>query len=125
MEAHLRAKGMTPAGTHVPVLVAEVMDCLKPEPGEIVIDCTVGYGGHALEFAKHIGPEGRLIALDIDNEEPERTRGRLSDAGVSASFHRSNFAGIARVLKQENKRRIDPFHRASARAIMPGLTKGK
>jgi 16S rRNA (cytosine1402-N4)-methyltransferase len=102
IEAHLRAKGMTPAGTHVPVLVAEVTDCLRPKPGEIVIDCTVGYGGHALEFAKRIGPAGRLIALDIDNEELERTRRRLSDAGVAMSFHRSNFAGIAKVLKQEN-----------------------
>lgn len=102
IEAHLRAKGVTPAGTHVPVLVQEVMECLKPKPGEIVIDCTVGYGGHALEFAERIGPGGRLIALDIDNEELERTRERLSDAGVPASFHRSNFAGIAKVLKQEN-----------------------
>src|SRR5512144_1977898 len=82
MEAHLRAKGVTPAGTHVPVLVQEVMECLRPQPGEIVIDCTVGYGGHALEFAKRIGPTGRLIALDVDNEELERTRQRLSAAGV-------------------------------------------
>jgi 16S rRNA (cytosine1402-N4)-methyltransferase len=101
MEAHLRAKGVTPVGTHVPVLVQEVMECLKPQPGEVVIDCTVGYGGHALEFAKRIGPAGRLIALDVDNEELERTRKRLADAGVAASLHRSNFAGIAKVLKQE------------------------
>ncbi len=102
MEAHVRAKGMTPAGTHVPVLVKEVMEGLKPKPGEIVVDCTVGYGGHALEFAQRIGPAGRLIALDVDNEELERTRQRLTEAGVSASFHRSNFAGIAKVLKQES-----------------------
>jgi 16S rRNA (cytosine1402-N4)-methyltransferase len=102
MEAHLRAKGVTPAGTHVPVLVREVMDCLQPAPGAIVIDCTVGYGGHAREFAQRIGPSGRLIALDVDNEELERTRRRLSDAEISASFLHRNFAGIAKVLKQEN-----------------------
>ncbi len=101
IEAHLLAKGVTPVGTHVPVLVQEVMECLKPQPGEIIIDCTVGYGGHALEFAKRIGPAGRLIALDVDNEELERTRKRLADAGVTASFHRSNFAGVAKVLQQE------------------------
>jgi len=102
MEAHLRAKGTTPAGTHVPVLVKEVMACLKPRPGDIVIDCTVGYGGHAAEFIKRIGPSGRLIALDVDAAELERTRRRLSKEGVPASFHRSNFAGIAKVLRQEN-----------------------
>jgi 16S rRNA (cytosine1402-N4)-methyltransferase len=102
MEAHLRAKGITPVGTHVPVLVQEVIECLTPGPREIVIDCTVGYGGHAMELAKRIGPEGRLIALDIDSEALDRTRLRLQDAGVSASFHRSNFAGIAKVLKQED-----------------------
>jgi 16S rRNA (cytosine1402-N4)-methyltransferase len=102
MKAHLRAKGTTPAGTHVPVLVEEVMACLKPRPGDIVVDCTVGYGGHAAEFIRRIGPMGRLIALDVDAAELERTRQRLSKEGVPVSFHRSNFAGIAKVLRQEN-----------------------
>ena len=102
IEAHLRAKGSTPAGTHVPVLVEEVMEWLRPAPGETVVDCTVGYGGHALEFIKRIGPAGRLIALDVDAAELERTRERLSKENVPTSFHRSNFAGIAKVLRQEN-----------------------
>jgi 16S rRNA (cytosine1402-N4)-methyltransferase len=106
IEAHVRAKGNTPAGTHVPVLVQEVMACLKPEPGNIVVDCTVGYGGHALEFLKRITPGGRLIGLDIDAAELERTHRRLSQAEAAVSFHRSNFAGIAKVLSQE---KLDGF----------------
>ena len=102
MEAHLRAKGNTPAGTHVPILVTEVLECLDPKPGDIVIDGAVGYGGHACEFLKRIGPEGRLIGLDVDSTELERTRQRLSRGDAPVSFHRSNFAGIAKVLKQEN-----------------------
>jgi len=98
---HLRAKGITPAGTHVPVLVEEVLACLKPAPSEIVADCTVGYGGHAAEFIKLIGPAGKLIAFDVDNTELERTRRRLSKENVPASFYRSNFAGIANVLSKE------------------------
>jgi len=101
IEAHLREKGATPAGTHVPVLVKEVMEWLRPAPGEVVVDCTVGYGGHAVEFMKRIGPAGRLIAMDVDAAELERTRLRLSQINVPASFHRSNFAGIAGVLKKE------------------------
>jgi 16S rRNA (cytosine1402-N4)-methyltransferase len=102
MKAHLLAKGKTPAGTHIPVMVEEVLDCLKPKSGEIVVDCTVGYGGNASEFIKYIGPAGKLIALDVDSAELERTRRRLSGENASVSFYRSNFAGIAKVLKKEN-----------------------
>jgi len=106
MEAHLYAKGQTPAGTHVPVLVEEVMACLRPGPGDIVVDCTVGYGGHALEFLQRIGPTGKLIALDVDSAELERARQRLSKGNVPVSFYQSNFAGLAKVLKQE---KLDGF----------------
>jgi len=106
IEAHLRAKGSTPAGTHVPVLVEEVMSCLRPKPGDIVVDCTVGYGGHAREFIKRIAPGGKLIGLDVDAAELERTRPRLGRTDVPVSFYHSNFAGIAKVLQQE---RLDGF----------------
>jgi 16S rRNA (cytosine1402-N4)-methyltransferase len=106
IEAHLRAKGNTPAGTHVPVLVEEVMNCLKPGPGDIVVDCTVGYGGHALEFLKRIGPGGRLIGLDVDAAELERTGRRLSQDSVPVSLYHSNFAGLAKVLAEE---KLDGF----------------
>jgi len=98
---HLRAKGKTPAGMHVPVLTEEVLESMKPRPGEIVADCTVGYGGHAAEFMKRIGPAGRLIAFDVDSAELERTRLRLGKENVPVSFYRSNFAGIANALSEE------------------------
>ena len=101
IKEHLRAKGKTPAGSHIPVLTEEVIGCLRPKPGEIVVDCTVGYGGHASEFLKHIGPTGKLIAMDVDNAELERTRERLSKDNAPISFYHSNFAGIANVLKKE------------------------
>jgi 16S rRNA (cytosine1402-N4)-methyltransferase len=107
MESHLRAKGNTPAGTHVPILVEEVMECLRPAPGDIVVDCTVGHGGHASEFLKRIGPTGRLIAMDVDGVELERTGRRLSRGDVPVRLHRSNFAGIAKVLRRENLAGVD------------------
>lgn len=106
METHLREKGVTPATTHVPVLMSEVMEWLRPGSGEIVLDCTVGYGGHAAEFMRRIGATGRLVAMDVDGAELERTRLRLSRIDVPASFHRSNFAGIAKVLQEE---KLDGF----------------
>ena len=102
----LRAKGKTPAGTHVPVLMEDILKCLKPGPGQIVADCTVGYGGHATEFIKRIGPTGKLIAFDFDGTEIERTRRRLEKHNVPMSFHHSNFAGIANVM---NKEKLDGY----------------
>ncbi|MBN2590796.1 MAG: 16S rRNA (cytosine(1402)-N(4))-methyltransferase RsmH [Sedimentisphaerales bacterium] len=102
LREHLIAKGKTPATTHIPVMMEEVMEFLAPKPGEIAADCTVGYGGHAMEFMKHIGPNGKLIAFDIDQTELERTKERLSKENVPASFYRSNFAGIANALSNEN-----------------------
>ncbi len=103
---HLRAKGKTPVGTHIPVLTEEVLGCLRPKSGEVIVDCTVGYGGHAAEFIKRVCPTGKLIALDVDSTELERTRHRLSKGNVPVSFYRSNFAGIANVL---NKEKLDGY----------------
>ncbi|MCD6174501.1 MAG: 16S rRNA (cytosine(1402)-N(4))-methyltransferase, partial [Planctomycetes bacterium] len=47
LQVHLRGKGKTPAGTHIPILVDEIMAALAPAPGSVVADCTLGYGGHA------------------------------------------------------------------------------
>ncbi len=104
VQDHVRAQGRTPAGTHVPVLVEEVLGALRPQPGDIVADCTIGYGGHALEFIQRIGPTGRLIGLDVDAAQIERTTARLSalaDGQASVSLHRSHFAGLGKVLARE------------------------
>jgi 16S rRNA (cytosine1402-N4)-methyltransferase len=101
MQEHVRAQGRTPAGTHVPVLLREVMECLRPQPGEVVVDCTLGYGGHAAEFLQRIGPAGRLIGLDVDGAELERTRVRLEAQNFRLSARRMNFAQVAQALKSE------------------------
>jgi 16S rRNA (cytosine1402-N4)-methyltransferase len=51
---------------HIPVLATELVDLISPQPGETVIDCTFGAGGHAALVAERIGPQGTLIAIDRD-----------------------------------------------------------
>src|SRR5882762_8455449 len=41
------ASGRTPAGTHRPIMVEETLRCLRPEAGDVAVDCTLGSGGHA------------------------------------------------------------------------------
>jgi 16S rRNA (cytosine1402-N4)-methyltransferase len=103
LREHLRNKGKTPADTHIPILVTEIMATLKPSPGDVVADCTLGYGGHAVEFASCIGPGGKLVGMDFDGPQLERTRARLEAMcpDVPMAFYRSNFAGIAKVMQRE------------------------
>ncbi|MHC5213824.1 MAG: 16S rRNA (cytosine(1402)-N(4))-methyltransferase RsmH [Planctomycetota bacterium] len=97
----LRAKGKTAPGTHVPVLLQEVLATLNPQPGQIVVDCTLGYGAHAVEFGRKIGPEGRLIGLDMDGGELAKTQRRIGIGGARKIFYHKNFSEIAEVLKAE------------------------
>jgi len=96
-----RARGHTPAGTHVPVLPREVIAWLRPARGEVVADCTVGYGSHAVKFLEGIGRTGRLIGFDVDGKELERARPRLAACGVPLGLYHRNFTFLAEALKVE------------------------
>ena len=99
--AKVIASGKTPAGSHRPICVAEILEVLNPKPGQIAIDATLGYGGHAQEILKRILPSGRLIGFDVDPIEFPRTETRLREIGfgpdVFTAVH-SNFAGIPKAL---------------------------
>lgn len=101
MQEHIRQQGRTPAGAHVPIMVAEALAALEPAPGEIVCDCTLGYGGHAQAFLERIGPAGRLVGLDMDGRQLARTRERLAGLGMTLAAHHSNFAGLGKALAAE------------------------
>ncbi len=51
---------------HVPVLADEVLAALEPRPGETVVDCTFGAGGHSELLVGRLRGEGKLIAIDRD-----------------------------------------------------------
>ena len=99
--AKVLASGKTPAGTHRPIMVQEILEVLAPRPGEIAVDCTLGYGGHAQEILARISPGGRLFGLDADPIELPKTEARLRSLGFGPdtfSAHRSNFAGLPQIL---------------------------
>jgi 16S rRNA (cytosine1402-N4)-methyltransferase len=99
--AKVVASGKTPAGTHRPVLVAEVLEALRPEPGLVAVDATLGYGGHAAELLPRLLPGGRLVGLDADPVELPGTEARLRALGFGEevlTVRRSSFAGLPKVL---------------------------
>jgi 16S rRNA (cytosine1402-N4)-methyltransferase len=99
--AKVIASGKTPAGTHRPIMVAEILEVLALQPGELAVDCTLGFGGHTREMLARVAPGGRLIALDVDPVEQPKTTARLRAAGWGEDVLttvRSNFAGLPQVL---------------------------
>lgn len=71
------ASGKTPAGTHIPIAVPEILQVLNPRPGETALDATMGYGGHSREILQKISPAGTLVGLDQDPIERPKTEERL------------------------------------------------
>ena len=79
--AKVIASGKTPAGTHRPIMVPEILSALALQPGETAVDCTLGFGGHAREMLPRLAPGGRLIGLDVDPIEHPKTTARLRGGG--------------------------------------------
>ncbi|MFO0985559.1 MAG: 16S rRNA (cytosine(1402)-N(4))-methyltransferase RsmH [Planctomycetota bacterium] len=101
MHAVVRARGGTPAGTHVAIMVPEVLAVLALRSGDIVADATLGHGGHALELWRRVAPAGRLIGFDVDQRELDRASARLRAAGVRLTVHRMHYAGLGSVLASD------------------------
>src|SRR4030095_15820773 len=79
--AKVLASGKTPAGMHRPIMVREILEVLAPRAGEVAVDCTLGYGGHAQEILRAVQPGGRLLGLDADPIELPKTEARLRGMG--------------------------------------------
>jgi len=85
---------------HIPVMLREVIDYLDLAPGKIIVDATIGTGGHSLEILKKITPGGRLIGLDRDENSLAVCRQRLSEFNGSYELVHANFVDLDQVLEK-------------------------
>jgi 16S rRNA (cytosine1402-N4)-methyltransferase len=102
-----RPRRSTPEGEHRPVLLADILRLFNLQPGQTVIDATIGWGGHAAEFLKAVGPDGQLIGLDLDSENLAKAKIRLDAVGHPYSLHHTNFAGVAQAINAANVTHAD------------------
>lgn len=79
---------------HQPVLLKEIIDYLRPQSGQNFIDCTFGGGGHAREILDRIGPQGKLLALDVNPDARPRT------ANKNLIFINDNFKNLIDIVKK-------------------------
>ncbi len=106
MAEHIIAKGGTPAGTHISIMVQEILDFLEIKPGQHGLDATLGYGGHTRAMLEKLEGQGHIVALDVDPIESAKTKKRLSDAGFGEDIltvKLTNFRNIDKVAEEFGK----------------------
>lgn len=103
---HVKAKGNTPAGTHISIMVSEILEFLDIKPGQRGLDCTFGYGGHSRAMLEKLEGQGHLTSLDVDPIESAKSKERLARLGFGEdilSVELINFANIDEVAKKHGK----------------------
>jgi 16S rRNA (cytosine1402-N4)-methyltransferase len=96
------ARGTT---IHQPVLLREVLSALELEPGLVVVDGTVGGGGHSRKILDRIGETGTLIGLDRDPMMLKLAEARLNQA--NCFLHQASYIEIPKILKESNLGEVD------------------
>ncbi len=96
-----------PQTGHDPVLLKETLELLSTGPGKVMVDCTLGRGGHARAIAEALGPDGLVLALDADPRNLEYARARLADVPCPIRFFHANFAELSDVLAVAGVGKVD------------------
>ncbi len=97
---------------HVPVLPTQIVQLLDPKPGQVMLDCTIGRGGHASLILPKLSPGGRYIGLDVDPGNlayAGRRLGAIQAGGsdVRVDLVHGNFVDARAVLKRLEADRVD------------------
>ena len=86
---------------HEPVLCREVIDLLRPRPGGVYVDATLGLGGHAEQI---VSLGGRVVGIEWDDDAASRAAERL---GSSATIVRESYANLQSILESRNLAVVD------------------
>ncbi|MDD5634166.1 MAG: 16S rRNA (cytosine(1402)-N(4))-methyltransferase RsmH [Candidatus Omnitrophica bacterium] len=92
---------------HLPVLLDEVVEFLDPAAGDIILDATLGGGGHTKRIAEKISPGGKIIAIEKDPETFDKTKKELSDLGNKIIFVNGDFRDIKEILRERGIEKLD------------------
>ena len=92
---------------HEPVLAQAVLEVLDPRPSQVIIDCTVGLGGHAKQIAERIVPDGMLVGLDKDVEALDAARMKLEPFSMNVQLVHEDFRNLLAIKEHLGLTRID------------------
>ncbi len=92
---------------HIPVLLDESIDGLAIKAGDIVVDGTLGGGGHTAEIIRRYGSAVKIICLDLDSDAIERAKAKIADQDHDVVFRTIGFQHMDEVLDSLNIPKID------------------
>lgn len=87
---------------HIPVLLNEVIEYLKPKENQNFIDCTIGFSGHAKEILKRTSPNGRLLGIDLDKEALKQSKDDLAEYNDRCEFVEDNYSNVEEIVKDKD-----------------------
>jgi len=91
---------------HVPIMLPEVMELLKPERGGLFVDGTLGGGGHSEGILSRLS-DGRLYGIDRDGNAIAAASARLAPFGDKFKAIRGNFFDMKELLMAEGVSGVD------------------
>ncbi len=92
---------------HDPVMMQESLEFLDLQPGQVVVDATLGLGGHSREFLKAIGPTGHLYGFDWDERNIALALPRLKEMGDHFTVYHDSFGSLKDRLRREGVSQVD------------------
>ena len=94
---------------HYPVMYREVIEFIKPAERKVIVDSTLGMGGHAYKMLELMGRDGHLIGIDRDQQSLEIARANLKDFDGRFTLVKGDFANVAKILDELHIESVDAF----------------
>ncbi len=92
---------------HIPVLAEILAEQINLPTDGVMVDATIGQGGHSFLFGRTLGPEGVIIGLDVDKESIRRAHFKLKDLPCKVILIHANFSQISEQLHKQDIEKVD------------------
>ena len=92
---------------HIPVLAKTLTGQINLPQDAVMVDATIGHGGHSFLFGKTLGPEGVIIGMDVDENSIARARLKLEGLDCKVKFIRENFSRISEAVSSAGFEKVD------------------
>ena len=105
--------------SHIPVLSDEVIHYLNLKSGYNVVDCTLGGGGHSLAILQRIGPDGKMLGIDLDSSAISAAQNRLKKYNKQIILVQDNFKNLKQICN------VSKFNKVNTILLDLGLSSGQ
>jgi 16S rRNA (cytosine1402-N4)-methyltransferase len=92
---------------HIPVLAETLAEQINLPPDGVMVDATIGQGGHSFLFGQTLGPEGVIVGFDLDKNAIRRAQFRLKDLACKVILQHSNFSQISKRIHKQGINNVD------------------